>query len=105
MLSVRNRLLCRVVGQVLARNFRVARDPPRIVGKRSWNCRLRQSSVNSQRRGSPVSVYRRLFQLRVLRLGFLQDGDVGVGVSPESKEILIRRLGFGGVARHGISST
>jgi hypothetical protein len=28
-------------------------------------------------------------QLRVLHLGFLQDGDVGVGVFPEGKEILI----------------
>jgi hypothetical protein len=26
-------------------------------------------------------------QLRVLRLGFLQDGDVGVGVFPEGEEI------------------
>jgi hypothetical protein len=26
-----------------------------------------------------------LLQLRVLRLGYLQDGDVGVGVFPESK--------------------
>jgi hypothetical protein len=29
-------------------------------------------------------------QLRVLRFGFLQDGDVGVGVFPEGEEILIR---------------
>src|ERR1700730_7535951 len=28
-------------------------------------------------------------QLRVLRLGFLQDGDVGVGVFPEGEEVLI----------------
>ena len=32
---------------------------------------------------------RRLLQLRVLRLGFLQDGDVGVGVFPESKAVWI----------------
>jgi hypothetical protein len=32
---------------------------------------------------------RRLLQLRVLRFGFLQDGDVGVGVFPEREEILI----------------
>jgi hypothetical protein len=41
-------------------------------------------------------------QLRVLRLGFLQDGDVGVGVFPEREEILIGSLGFGGVSREGI---
>jgi hypothetical protein len=26
-------------------------------------------------------------QLRVLRLGFLQDGDVGIGVFPETEEV------------------
>jgi hypothetical protein len=31
-----------------------------------------------------------LLQLRVLRLGLLQDGDVGVGVFPESEEVLVR---------------
>ncbi len=30
-----------------------------------------------------------LLQLRVLRLGFLQDGDVGVGVFPEGEEIFV----------------
>ena len=30
-----------------------------------------------------------LLQLRVLRLGLLQDGDVGVGVFPEGEEILV----------------
>ena len=30
-----------------------------------------------------------LLQLRVLRLGLLQDGDVGVGVFPEGEEIFI----------------
>ena len=30
-----------------------------------------------------------LVQLRVLRLGLLQDGDVGVGVFPEREEIFV----------------
>ena len=30
-----------------------------------------------------------LLQLRILRLGFFQDGDVGVGVFPESGDLLI----------------
>jgi hypothetical protein len=30
-----------------------------------------------------------LLQLRVLRFGFLQDGDVGVGVFPECEEIFV----------------
>jgi hypothetical protein len=36
----------------------------------------------------------RLLQFRALRLGLLQDGDVGVGVFPESKEILVRGAGL-----------
>ena len=32
---------------------------------------------------------KRLLQLRVLRFGFLQDGDVGVGVFPEGEEIFV----------------
>jgi hypothetical protein len=30
-----------------------------------------------------------LLQLRVLGLGFLQDGDVGVGIFPEREEIFV----------------
>jgi hypothetical protein len=30
-----------------------------------------------------------LLQLRVLRLGFLQEGDVGVGVFPEGEEVFV----------------
>ena len=38
---------------------------------------LRQQSVNSGRRGRTVSWSRQLLQLLLLRLGLLQDGDVG----------------------------
>src|SRR5271154_3587608 len=41
-------------------------------------------------------------QLRVLGLGLLKDGDVGIGVFPEREEILIGRLGLHGVALHRI---
>jgi hypothetical protein len=34
---------------------------------------------------------KRLLQLRVLRFGLFQDGDVGVGVFPECDEILVGR--------------
>src|SRR5579863_4073196 len=47
--------------------------------------------------GRPVSL-----QLRVLRLGFFQDGDVWVCVFPEAQKILIGSAGFGGVAGEGI---
>jgi len=38
---------------------------------------------------------------RKLRLGFFQDGDVGVGVS-EGEEILVGSFRFGGVTRYRI---
>src|SRR5260370_17581858 len=45
-----------------------------------------------------------LLQLRVLGPGFLQNGDVGIGVFPESEEVLIGSLGFRGVAGEDISA-
>jgi hypothetical protein len=45
-----------------------------------------------------------LLQLRVLGFGFLQDGDVGVGVLPEGEEVLIGGAGFGGVALHNVGA-
>jgi hypothetical protein len=38
-----------------------------------------------------------LFQLRVLRLGLLQDGDIGVGVLPKGEEVAICGPRFSGV--------
>ena len=58
-----------------------------------------RESTNRANRG------RELLQLRVLGLGLLQDGDVGVGVFPEGEEILIGGFGFGDVALHGIGAT
>jgi hypothetical protein len=48
-------------------------------------------------------VYRssQLLQFRVLRLGLLQDADVGIGVFPEREEILVGRTGLRGVAGEG----
>ena len=51
------------------------RHRPRL-GKNAFFC---NEGVSHQRPNSA-----RLLQLRVLRLGFLQDGDVGVGVFPEA---------------------
>ena len=48
---------------------------------------------------------RRLLQLRVFRFRSDEDGDVLVCVFPEREEILIGRLGFGGVASHGVGSS
>ena len=41
-------------------------------------------------------------QLRVLRFRSDEDGNVRVGVFPQREEILIGRLGFGGVALHRV---
>ncbi len=45
-----------------------------------------------------------LLQLRVLRLSFFQDGDVGVGVFPEREEILISGPGFDSVALQSVGT-
>jgi len=41
-------------------------------------------------------------QLRVLRLGFFQDADVGVGIFPEGEKVLVRGAGLNGVTGHRI---
>ena len=54
--------------------------------------------------GASQSVRRRLLQLRILCLGFLQDGDVGVGVFPEGEEVLIGFAALGLVAQRDLSA-
>jgi hypothetical protein len=44
----------------------------------------------------------KLLQLRVLRFRSDEDRNIRVGIFPEREEILIGRLGLGGVALHGI---
>jgi hypothetical protein len=46
----------------------------------------------------------RLLQFRVLRFGFLQDGNVRVGVFPQREKILVRSLGFRSVALQHIGA-
>src|SRR5271170_648334 len=48
-----------------------------------------------------------LLQLRVLRLGLLQDGDVGVGVFPEGEEIFVsgERTSAGGIGNRSLRSS
>ena len=48
---------------------------------------LRQSLYSHLAGYQDVNDARGSFQLCVFRLGFLQDGDVGVGVFPEREEI------------------
>src|SRR5438445_4655826 len=46
-----------------------------------------------------------LLQFRVVRLGLLQDWDVGVGIFPECQEILIRAFCFGHIAVNRVGSS
>ncbi len=41
----------------------------------------------------------RLLQPRVLCFGLFQNGDIRVGVFPETEEVLVGALGFGSIAR------
>ena len=57
-----------------------------LVGSRGQvNQKLRTSEARAPARPWLL----KSLQLRVLRLGFLQDGDVGVGVFPEGEEIFV----------------
>jgi len=47
---------------------------------------------------------RESLQLGVFRLGLLKDADVGVGVFPQSEEILVGRLCLGLISRQGVGS-
>jgi hypothetical protein len=50
----------------------------------------------------PALFRRSLLQFSVLRFGLLQDGNIGIGVFPQHKEIQIGGAGSCGVALHGI---
>jgi hypothetical protein len=45
-----------------------------------------------------------LLKLRVFGLDLLKDGNVGIGVFPERKEITVGDLRFGGVALHCVGA-
>src|ERR1700730_3841103 len=55
--------------------------------------------------GASQSVRRWLLQLRVIRLGFLQDGNVGISVFPNREEVLVGGAGFGDVAGNGVGAS
>ena len=46
-----------------------------------------------------------LLQLRILGFGLLEDGDVGIGVLPKGKKILIRLARRGAVAGEGVGAS
>ena len=64
--------------------------------------RIGAASITPKRNrsASGFANHQQLLQLRVLGLGLLQDGDVGVSVFPQRQEILIRGAGLTVVALH-----
>ena len=81
----------------------VAKRRRKLVLTPGYN-RLRITQPDELDDGLVGSDLRPLLQLRVLRLGFLHYGNVGVGVLPEGEEILVRTLRFGGVAREAVGA-
>ena len=79
---------------MLARNLKNPRAADPELDRKS----LASLGIVSPRDSSATGNSGSLLQLRVLRLGFLQDGDVGVGVFPEGEEVLVNRARLGGVA-------
>src|ERR1700740_2162077 len=45
-----------------------------------------------------------LLQLAVFRPSFIEDGNVGISILPQGKEILIRSFGFRRIPRHGVGT-
>src|SRR4029077_13214141 len=80
--------------------------PPSHSLTGSWSNRLLTSTIAKTvaDEGSLSSSYRQLLQFRVFRLGFFQDGDVGVGVFPKGEEVLIGGAGLGGVAGKSVGA-
>ena len=60
---------------------------------RSWPSLLSQRKLGAYAKAMRHRRAPLLLQLRVLRLGLLQDGDVGIGILPESEKFLV---GFAG---------
>ena len=58
-------------------------------GSKSREFYLRQLRFGAVVSANPPFATTDLLQLCVLGLGFLQDGDVGIGVFPEGEEILV----------------
>src|SRR5580693_1455968 len=83
----------------MCRPCRAVPRPTCAADTLGWASCFHQLSVNRGDTGRSS-----LLQLRVLRLGFLQDGDVGVGVFPEREEFLILDAGLRGITRGEICS-
>ena len=72
-------------------------EVPDILGTSRHFSALRTYRALAQLPGK-FEIRNQPLQLRVLRLGLFQDGNVRVGILPERKEVIIFRAGLGGVA-------
>ncbi len=77
---------------------------------RSIGITVAASEQTAQARVNPGSrqlgaMRQKSLQLRVLRLGVLQDGDFGIGVFPEGEEILVSGAGLGVVALESVGAS
>src|SRR5712692_4556698 len=70
-------------------------------------CHVRSEGGASQREARSCSAGSQpcSLQLRVLFLGFLQNGDVGVGVFPEGEKVLTGGAALCGVAGEGVGAS
>src|SRR5271163_1869850 len=82
---------------------RLAGNPPRTMVEHPFNL-LGIADQPAKRDRMTVSYHRQSLQLCVLRLGLLQGGDVGVGVFPDSEEIIVGRTGLDLVAREDVGA-
>jgi hypothetical protein len=89
--SAANRLVIRFVMTKLKPATHLLRNRFRRMG-------ARRIARNEMTDAAMTIVAIDLLQLRVLRLGLLEDGDVGVGVLPEGEEVVIGGAGPGRVA-------
>jgi hypothetical protein len=76
------------------RNIAIALKIPRWQGFEQTPVYIREDYISEEFKSKDDRAWARNFsldslQLLVLRLGLLQDGDVGVGILPEREEILV----------------
>jgi hypothetical protein len=69
---------------------------------RTWIPRAANKTFTLDRQEEPSQKFR--LQLLVLRFGFFQDGNVGIGVFPEGEEVVVCGAGLGGVAGEGVGA-
>jgi hypothetical protein len=62
---------------------------PIVCSRAVFNSHLALQPSSDSRRAALVAAAGTLIQLGILRLSFLQDGEAGVGVFPDRKEVLI----------------